>query len=114
MSVILSQMVGKSYSLKIVTNWLDMKGIKYVHCSGGNRFQFHATGCQISLNDGYKLSIQTDPSIAGDSFAETALLSTKKGLVYGPCGYDDVKRFDTPEELYKEIEWLLTQNISEE
>jgi len=72
------------------------------------------TGCRIRLNDSFELSIQTSPETAGHSFAETALISNKKStVVYGPCGYGDVKCHDTPDDLFKEIEWLLTQDISE-
>jgi hypothetical protein len=105
-------MFGKSYSLKIVIKWLNEKNIKYKISSSGFNMSPYATGCRIRLNDSFELSIQTDPSTAGDSFAETALISTETGSVaYGPGGYGDVKRHDAPDDLFEEIEWLLTQDL---
>ena len=103
-----------SYSLGLVTDFLDKMKITYTYSSGGGMFAFYETGCRIKLNEPFELSIQTDPVIAGPSFAETALISANTHkVVYGTCGYGDVKRHDTPDELFKEIEWLLTQNLTE-
>lgn len=46
----------------------------------------YETGCRINLTDYFELSIQTDPLIVGNSFAETALISTeKKNRIWSWC-----------------------------
>jgi len=103
-----------SYSLGLVTDFLDQLKITYEFSSGGCHWSLCETGCRINLTEPFELSIQTDPAITGSAFAETALISTKtRKVCYGPCGYGDVKTHDTPEELFKEIEWLLTQHLTE-
>lgn len=104
-------MDSESYCLRLVTEWLNGKKISYRHCSGGGGgFSLCETGCQIKLASPYVLSIQTNPMVADVSFAETAI-TDGKSVVYGMWGYGDVKRFETPDDLFREIEWLLTQEI---
>lgn len=60
----------------------------------------------VPSDDYIAMSIQTHPSIAAWSFAETAILISSKKIVYPLClgYYDDVLRHDEPEDLYKHIE----------
>ena len=66
------------------------------------------TGILLKLNTKLQLSIQTDPNTAGDSFAETALLY-KKVIYDTSLGYNDVKRFYTPEKLFEHLNYLFEE-----
>jgi hypothetical protein len=101
---IIHKMSKTTYCLRIVTKYLDMKNIKYSYCTGGHVFKLYESGCQIQLNDKYRLSIQTHNDLVGSDFAETALLDGKE-IVYGQYGYGhDVMRHDSPEKLFEHIE----------
>ena len=92
-------MFGETYSLSLVTEFLDSKKISYKYCNANIGILFHNHGCRVILNDTYSISIQTHPDVAGCSFAETALQNMKtKQLVNG-----DVDRFNTPQELFDYI-----------
>lgn len=96
----------------MVTKWLKNHGLSFQHSSGNINClpSLYQTGCNFKLNDQFILSIQTDPSIAGEAFAETAIISTEtEQLDYRHFGSGDVKRFKTPENLFNEIEWLLEE-----
>lgn len=98
----------QSYNLRVVTEWLEKNNIKYKLSSGGS-YSLVQTGCKINLRNDFELSIQTSHEIAGISFAETAL-SYKNRIVYDICGYGDVKRHETPLDLFEEIKYLQSTN----
>lgn len=100
-------MTEVSYNLNIVVNWLNDHRIVFDYSSNG----FVETGCIISINNHYKLSVQTDPSIAGSSFAETALISIKhQKIIYNIAGYVFVKRYRSPNALFGEVKRLILLN----
>lgn len=106
-------MVNETYSLRVVTTYLNSKGISFEHWSGyvGYRYSFYEHGCRITLNCDLKMSIQTHPIFAGPAFAETVIQSLEtKSFVYDKFGYaDDVLRFQTPEKLFEHIENVMRQ-----
>ena len=56
-------------------------------------FCLYATGCRLIFHDSkYSLSVQTDASVAGDSFCETALICDDNIMYDGTLGYNDVIR----------------------
>lgn len=61
------------------------------------------TGLRVQLRGGFQLSVQTDPLVANDAFAETALLKDNHYTENEKLGYDDVKRFVTPDSLFAHI-----------
>jgi hypothetical protein len=100
-----------SFCLKMVIDRLIQRNLKYKYSSGGSMLSIYQTGCLVDLNDQYRLSIQTDPMVAGDSFAETALVSIQKNkVIYGPYGYGDVKRFPTLDALCEELDSILGES----
>lgn len=98
---------NKTYSLKIVTDWLDTKNISYEYRSAHvDSLKIYEHGVVIKLpgNSERSLSIQTHPSVAGWAFAETLMTHDL---------YSDV-RHKTPEDLFTYItEWLCTEVIKE-
>lgn len=103
----------ETYSLRLITDFLKDKNITFEYCNSKVGFMLYNHGCRIDITPRYKLSIQTHPSVIGGAFAETALQDIDNArLVYdGTMGYHDVKRFDTPEELFDHIKILKTSEI---
>lgn len=101
---------NETYSLRLVTKFLEDEGIPYEHSSANVGFLFYDHGCRIKLNEKYTLSIQTHPDVAGSSFAETALQDSKKRKIIddGTFDYYDVIRWHTPEKLFEHIKELRT------
>jgi aspartokinase len=66
-------MFGETYSLSLITEFLNSKGIPYEYCNARVGILFDNHGCRVQLSDIYTLSVQTHPDVAGDSFAEVAL-----------------------------------------
>lgn len=108
---------GESYLLKRVLKIIDKCHLKHndvktkvnTGSSGGVFSSLYATGCQLDFCDtDFKLSIQTNPDIAGWAFCETAILSkTKKGLIYpSELGYGDVVRHEDEEMFEGHLEML--------
>jgi len=79
-----------SYTLKKVTTFLDTEGLVYETTHQKND-GIYPTGCRVSFpNTDVLMSIQTNPSVAGPYFVETAIL-TIEGILYIPSlGYDNV------------------------
>jgi len=105
-------MLGETYSLRVVTEFLRQNNIEFDYSNarvGGTNFYDH--GCRIKIDDRYSISVQTHPSIAGNSFAETALQDMiSKQIVYdGTYGYDAVKQHDTPEDLFQHLRDVLNK-----
>jgi hypothetical protein len=109
---------SESYSIRKIKVWLDKNNYtKYKVIRPNIGFGFIGTGLKLDLlqmNDSnlsvkYYLSIQTDPMVASESFAETALLLDDK-LVHEYDYVDDgVIRHYEPENLYKHIIELTKQ-----
>jgi hypothetical protein len=100
----------ETYSLRVVTKFLNERKIAYEHSSARVGFgSFNEHGCRIKLNDTYKLSIQTHPDIAGEAFAETALQNIKNHKICydGTYSYIDVRRFDNPQQLFDHVIWIM-------
>jgi hypothetical protein len=100
----------ETYSLRQVTTFLKERNIPYKYSNANVlSLSFYNHGCRIDVNDDYKLSIQTHSDVVGPSFAETALQSIAKGgIVYdGTYGYDDVIRWNTPQELFDHIDDIM-------
>lgn len=95
-----------TYSLKQIVSFLESNAIPF-NPSNIRVLDFgHNHGCNILLPPGDKIiSIQTHPMIAGEAFAETAMLySWNNDIVSdGTHGYYDVRRWDTPELLFDHI-----------
>lgn len=103
-----------SYSLSIIKNWLEKENnYKWIKCSSIPGL--YATGLRISFNNIQNnsiiyMSIQTDPTIAGRAFAETAILNSNEYLIYPiELGYDDVLKHYTPEQLFEHIKYVKLQ-----
>jgi hypothetical protein len=98
-------MFGETYSLRIITTFLQENGIEFNYCNSRVGIGMYNHGCGVKLDDTYKLSIQTHTDIIGSSFAEVALQNVKtQQLVYdGTYGFGDVIRFDTPQDLFDNI-----------
>lgn len=92
-------MFGETYSLSLVTDFLDSKKIPYKYCNANVGILFHNHGCRVQLNDTFSLSVQTHPDVAGPSFAETALQNNVTKKIVG----GDVERFYSPQELFDYI-----------
>jgi hypothetical protein len=96
-----------SYSLNIIVKWLEKKDpLPIFHFNSST--EMCNTGLALKLNNKLQLSIQTDPNITGYAFAETAILY-KKVLYDTSLGYDDVKQFYTPEELFEHLNYLFEE-----
>lgn len=102
-------MLGETYSLRIVTALLRENHLEYTYNDAKVGVTLFHHGCRIALNERYTLSIQTHPDIAGFSFAETAMLVDNKVVMDGTFGYDDIKRFHTPEALMEHVRALVDE-----
>lgn len=104
-------MFGDTYSLGLVTAFLDANGIPYTYNNARVGFSLYNHGCRVKINDTYHISIQTHPDIAGNRFAETALqnLKTQQLVEDGTFGYTDVMRFPTPQDLFDHIKKCMEQ-----
>lgn len=95
-----------SYNLAIVIKWLRKHKVQFETVNS-----LVDTGCLVTINQYYYLSIQTDPAVAGSSFAELAIASIKHNrLVYNVAGYGDVVRCKSPEDLFNHIRKLILLN----
>jgi len=99
----------ETYSLSLITTWLKDKNIPFKYASSNvDRYSLYEHGVRIQF-EGFSLSIQTHPMIAGWAFVET--LRT-----------DDMSsdtRHETPEDFFNFLENLmkeekLKENIEEE
>lgn len=102
----------ETYCLRLVTAFLKKEGIPFDYNSamvGGMSLYEH--GCRVDVDDTYKLSIQTHSDVVGSSFAETALqnMVTHNICYDGTHGYYDVRRWNTPEELFKHIKAVMAR-----
>lgn len=98
-----------SYSVRIITEWLDEQKIEWKHASPNldRGMTMTQTGLSINLNTHIRMSIQTDPRVAGPSFAETAI-QANGGVIYSDeLGYSDVIRHDEPSELFQHIKDIM-------
>lgn len=95
----------ETYSLRLVTDFLKQQNIPFELHSANVGICFAEHGCRVTLDDTYKLSIQTHPDVTGCSFAETALqnMVIRKMVYDGTHGYYDIKRWNTPDELFEHI-----------
>lgn len=102
-------MFDETYSLRLVTQFLKEHGIDFEHSSANVGILFNDHGCRVKVNDVLDLSIQTHPDVTGTSFAETALMNTitNKMVDDGTHGYDDIRRWDTPDELFQHIKIVM-------
>lgn len=98
-------MLGNTYQLRLVIKFLRDNRIAYSYCSANIGSMLYEHGCHIKINDTYRLSVQTHPMIAGESFAETALqnMITRDVVYDGTHGYYDVQRFCNPSDLFEHI-----------
>lgn len=99
---------GESYSLRKITNWLKQNNINdYIYTSSG--FCLYETGIRVKINDTYDVSIQTNPTVAGSAFCETALINNQIGdIEYNEkLGYDDVIKHPEQEDLFNHITFLI-------
>ena len=104
-----SNISQETYSLSLITTWLEDKNIPFKYSSSSiDRYSLYEHGIRIQF-EGFYLSIQTHPMIAGWAFVET--LRT-----------DDMSsdtRHKTPEDFFNYLENLLKEeklkeNIEEE
>ncbi len=97
---------GETYCLRKITEWLAANGTPrsdYRHTNSKAWSTFYRSGLCLKLNKDFQLSMQTEPSVSGTAFCETALIADS-GLVYdSSLGYDDVCRWDEPEDLFQHI-----------
>ena len=108
-NLVILNMFGETYSLRVITAYLKSKNIPFEYSSANVGDALHEHGCRIDLGGDLKMSTQTHPMIAGSAFAETAIQNTRlRKLVYNSFGYqDDVMRHKTPERLFAHIEKVL-------
>ena len=89
----------ETYSLRIITEWLNSKNITYSYSSSNvDMLNLYEHGLRISFKD-YKLSVQTHPTIAGWAFAE----SLKTNDIISDT------RHETPQDLFNFIEGLIQE-----
>lgn len=103
-------------------SWSAGKIVKYLKehhpaievcaCSGGGfqRWELYSHGLRATLTPELDISIQTAPIVAGDTFAETALINTRESrLVNIPeLGYGEgVMRHGEPEDLWHHLEEII-------
>lgn len=98
-------MFGDTYSMGLVKDFLDDKGIPFKYNNANAGMLFYNHGCRVQLNDTFSISIQTHPDVAGPCFAETALQNTETKRIVddGTFGYYDVQRWCTPDDLFEHI-----------
>jgi hypothetical protein len=109
-----------TYSCRLIINHLKSKGIVYKRCNA--RILWPTHGIRINLDNDMSLSVQTHPDIAAIAFAETCLQKECKGALglvedddlgyrcFGACSlgyYEDVQRFDEPQELFDHLDKVL-------
>lgn len=103
-----------SYSARIVTEWLDAHGLSW-RCKSNGCLGFVETGVALKLTDAadqnFELSVQTDPTIAGRCFAETAMTRNGQVVLTQVGNYGDVRGFRTPEELFDHLS-TLTEEVA--
>jgi hypothetical protein len=73
-----------------------------------NRFErmsLYSTDIKLKINDIYSLSVQTNPTVAGPAFCESALIDNVTGaLEYNSkLGYSDVIRHSDPEDFFDHV-----------
>jgi hypothetical protein len=69
---------NESYSLKIITTWLNENNIKYTYNSQ-TKFSFCETKINVFLSNNITLTIETSPEILMSScFSETSLIYNGK------------------------------------
>lgn len=102
-------MNDETYSLRIITQFLQKHDIPYDYSSANVGLSFVEHGCCLVVNDLYQLSIQTHPDVTSCDFAETALqnMTTRKIVYDGTYGYYDVQRWSTPETLFDHVLTLM-------
>lgn len=92
----------KSYSLRVVTDWLDKNPEKYKYKINSNsvtdNYSLYKTGLYINGI----LSVQTSPTVAGPAFAETMDLTQS----------EDVDRWKTPDELFNYITDYFNEQVN--
>ncbi len=106
----LSKLIEKdSYSVRIISKWLDDHSFKYTKKCSGMGMEYINKRVLLTLNDKYILSIQTDDDIVLRSghFAETALI--KNNELSNDLDYNDVICHYNPEDLYKHILDLMSK-----
>lgn len=98
-------MLDETYCLHIITDFLKSKKIHFVYSNAKVGLSIYNHGCKIQFcNNKYYMSIQTHPSISGNSFAETAILDNTGAFIFDKYNYNgDVIRHNTPEELFTHI-----------
>ena len=97
---------GETYCLRKITEWLAANGTPrgdYRHANTKVSRSLYSSGIYLKLNEDFELSIQTEPTVSGKAFCETALIAAS-GLTYdSSLGYHDVCRWDEPEDLFQHI-----------
>lgn len=101
----------RSYALKRITDFLDSENYTYSVHKHSRYDTLYASGCYIEFPESnISLSVQTNPSIAGSSFCESALGVKDRGVVYiQSLGYSDVVRHDDLENFVDHIRDLKTK-----
>lgn len=117
-SVLLKALLGvdcglsyESYSLRKVTDMLKAENINYTIVK--NKLDgVYYTACRVSFtNSDICVSVQTNPSVAGSSFCETAILNGEGLLYISSLGYYDVIRHNEPSDFLEHIK-TLKNNVS--
>lgn len=99
-------MFPQSFSIRKTTEFLKKHGYEYKASSSQIEPTFVEHGIRVRINDSISLSIQTHPLIAGEAFAETAIIDTDGDGFgkYSNIGYfDDVLRHEDPHDLFVHI-----------
>ncbi len=102
-----------TYSLRVVMQHLDSKGLSYSFSSGPVGPSIYEHGCRLELPcscGDVKMSIQTHPTLVGPAFAETAIIKDGKLIWFKMDDRDDgndVMRHDTPEQLFEHIRMVI-------
>jgi len=96
-------MSDSTYQFSLVRKVLDKYSLgcfTYKPLIHPRSIPIHYDSCRIFFpNSDIIISLQTDPSITGASFCETALMSPKGVVKIRELGYSDCLRHDTPEDL---------------
>lgn len=103
---------GYSYSCRLIVDWLKQHKHKFEAHSTLASHAFVDTGLRVDVGEHVQLSIQTDPLIANSAFAETALITDGEYAENDELGYDDVRRFDSPDELFTHIQALIEKVLN--
>ena len=94
-----------SYSLGKVIEFLEKNEYEFkANSSAGGGYCGVEHGVRVRVGGNIEISIQTHPIIAGESFAETAIMHNNKIIYPRDLGYyEDIIRHNEPVDLFTHI-----------